>query len=371
VEPRFIVSGQSCNAGRGEWRYICRRLTNMDIKYQFSKKQSCRVTFGAVAEYDGAIWRDKKVLVLTDTNTALHCWPILKAHLSAAREVHQLTLPAGEAHKTIETCDLVWSEMTRLQLNRNDVVVVLGGGVLGDLGGFCAATYKRGVPFVLIPTTLLSMVDSSIGGKLGVDYQGIKNLVGVFALPEVVLIDAQWLATLAREQMLSGMAEVLKHAAIGQRNLFSKLLASDDFFTQDWLSLIEASVRIKHRVVRSDPYEQGLRKLLNFGHTIGHALESQMLAQGTPITHGHAIALGMLVELQEAPPQRWVKELKQLIIRHFDTSILRQAEIEQLWSYMLHDKKKSDSTVKVALPDQRLFTLAETIWVFPGQIRLV
>jgi 3-dehydroquinate synthase len=313
-----------------------------------------------------------KAFILCDTNTHQFCLPKLHSVWPVSQSFPTHAIPAGEVYKQLDTCAVVWQKMTDLELDRDSVLIVLGGGVVGDLGGFCAATYKRGIRCVYLPTTLLSMLDSSVGAKVGVDFQGFKNLIGCFSPPELVLMDPDFLSTLPDEQLLSGFAEAIKHAAIGDRKMLKEFLERSSLKSVDWASLIPRNIMVKARIVRKDPYETHLRRLLNFGHTVGHALESHYLNRDTPISHGHAVALGMLIESRLIEPRpAWVLALQQVICKHFSLEPLQECTVEQLWPYMLQDKKKAGNAVRVALPGKRLFTLAEHIWEHPGQIRNV
>jgi 3-dehydroquinate synthase len=234
-----------------------------------------------------------KLVVLTDENTRHHCLPLIQGVLPSNSVL--ITVPAGESFKTLETCAKIWTQMTEAVLDRQALMLNLGGGVIGDMGGFCASVYKRGIPFITIPTTLLSQVDASVGGKLGIDFMGFKNHLGVFQQPEAVLIDPTFLQTLSHRELRSGYAEVIKHGLIRDLAFFSSL-PSTRWEKQDWARVIRHSVGIKKAVVEVDPKESGLRKILNFGHTIGHAVESFYLHGSQPLLHGEAIALGMIAE---------------------------------------------------------------------------
>lgn len=234
-----------------------------------------------------------QVAVLADTNTARLCYPALQPHLPAGHRL--IEIPAGEEAKTLGTCQLVWDELTSGGFDRHSVLVCLGGGVVTDLGGFCAALYKRGLRCVLVPTTLLAQVDAAIGGKTGVDYHGLKNHIGVFQLPEAVCIDTQFLTTLDPRELRAGYAEVVKHWLIADGAAFRQG-RHEGLFVDDWAPVVAASVAVKQGIVQQDPTERGPRKLLNFGHTVGHALESYLLLQGRPILHGEAVAVGMVCE---------------------------------------------------------------------------
>ncbi|HRJ31900.1 MAG TPA: 3-dehydroquinate synthase [Cyclobacteriaceae bacterium] len=237
-------------------------------------------------------WSFSKIAVLTDEHTLAYCYPLLKTHLP---EHTVITIPSGEEHKNIQTCEKIWQEMTRHALDRHSVLVIVGGGVLGDMGGFCAATYKRGIEFILIPTTLLAMADASIGGKLGIDFMHFKNHIGVFKEPKLTLIYSAFLKTLPKDELRSGFAEVIKHALISNRSLWNEL-RTNTMDNQSWDVLLRHSAEFKSSVVQQDPTEQGMRKILNAGHTIGHALESFFLKTGNKILHGEAVAAGLVAE---------------------------------------------------------------------------
>jgi 3-dehydroquinate synthase len=336
--------------------------TSMQIQFGKSLRNTSTIHFGHLASHIDT-WKHLcafgKCLIITDSNTDQFCKPILQRAIPDLR-FHSVTIPAGEQSKQIDTCVRIWNTMAHLQLGRNDLVILLGGGVVGDLGGFCAATFKRGLPFVMIPTTLLSMADSSIGAKLGVDLQGLKNMVGVFALPTDVFIDPVFLQTLPEHELKSGMAEVLKHAAIGRRQAISEQLFSTKTNEAEWLQLLIDTTAVKARIVKKDPTEKGLRKLLNFGHTVGHAIETALMHTSTPISHGHAIAIGMVIELDIAQiHSNWAIELRKLIRNHYDFSPINNLDPKTLLTFMQNDKKKTGNEIMLSLPAQRSFSLLE------------
>jgi 3-dehydroquinate synthase len=234
-----------------------------------------------------------KVMVIADENTAEHCYPILQPYLP----LHYLCkIPAGEKHKNLGTCIYIWQQMTNAAFDRKSLLLNLGGGVIGDMGGFVAGTYKRGISFIQIPTTLLAQVDASVGGKLGIDFQGFKNHIGLFREPEGVYIYPAFLNTLPRQELHSGFAEVIKHHLIGDAEAWHILKSADQLSEIDISQLIHHSVQLKAKIVEADPFEQNVRKALNFGHTIGHAVETHFLETEEPLLHGEAIAVGMLTE---------------------------------------------------------------------------
>ena len=237
-----------------------------------------------------------QVVLLTDENTRHHCYPLVADALSSAKVIE---VKSGEEQKNLQTCIAIWQELTNNLVDRHGCLLVMGGGVLGDMGGFCAATYKRGIDFILVPTTLLSQCDASIGGKLGVDFNHFKNHIGVFCQPTLTLLHSGFLKTLPRNELRSGFAEIIKHTLISDRSMW-KQLASHNLDTQPWDILVKHSVEFKAKVTTEDPTEKGLRKILNAGHTIGHALETHLLNRGTQVTHGEAVAAGLIAEAQIA-----------------------------------------------------------------------
>ncbi len=292
-----------------------------------------------------------QVFLLADTNTRRVCLPYFIEKTGLSPDLPVMEIPAGEAHKTLATCEQVWQAMFAAGLDRRALAINLGGGVVGDLGGFCAATYKRGVDFVQVPTTLLSMTDAAIGGKLGIDFQGIKNAVGVFQNPAAVFADPFFLKTLPGRELRSGFAEVIKHALIGDPVLWQNILQLTDLKDADWPRVLQASIAVKVRIVTEDPLEKGLRALLNFGHTVGHAVESFFLGSETPLTHGEAVAIGMICEswLAWGDTAR-TQDIRRLIGRFFPPVRIPEEHFPELWRLMQQDKKNASGAVRVAVP---------------------
>ena len=237
------------------------------------------------------------VFILVDENSKEHCLPILMPYLP---NFEVIEIQSGEIHKNLTTCEIIWSKLIQANAGRNALLINLGGGVIGDMGGFCASVYKRGIDFIQIPTTLLSQVDASVGGKLGIDFKLIKNCIGAFCNPQTVLIDIRFLKTLPPKEFLSGYAEIFKHALIYDKKYWVQLTNTEPSLQMDFSFLqevIHTSVQIKKEVVTADPFEKGLRKILNFGHTIGHAVETWFLENAeVPLLHGEAIVIGMICE---------------------------------------------------------------------------
>ncbi len=286
-----------------------------------------------------------KIIFLCDTNTERDCLPLLDIEVFLNSE--KIFISAGETHKNIQTCQHIWSELLRLRADRNTVLVNVGGGVVSDMGGFAAATYKRGIAFINVPTSLLAMVDASVGGKTGIDFGGIKNSIGVFKTPEAVLIDTIFLQTLSPRELQSGYAEMIKHHLISGIPLpeLGKLTYID----------IERSVAVKSAIVAADPTEQGLRQVLNFGHTVGHAIEAYCLYTDLALLHGEAVALGMAVEAAISSDlygwdfDLFYNQYKFLLIYNY--KYINQKyftlPLPEVWELMQNDKKNTENTVKM------------------------
>ena len=293
------------------------------------------------------------IVVLTDSNTAQHCRPLLETLLAPFNPVY-LEVPAGEKHKTIETSQRIWEQLFEAGAGRNWCVLNLGGGVIGDMGGFCAGTYKRGIDFIQIPTTLLAQVDASVGGKLGIDFYGVKNSVGLFRNPRAVWADARFFATLSQRELRSGFAEIIKHALIADATQWQELQSLTKLDQIDWANWVARSVAIKQQIVAADPHEKGLRKALNFGHTIGHAVESYFLETTSPLLHGEAIAIGMICEAWLSAKILHLSEAELTAITQYFLTLyghqsLPLQETEQLLSTMRQDKKNEDTRINFSL----------------------
>lgn len=235
-----------------------------------------------------------QVFLLVDEHTEKDCLNKIEAELNFEYKSYQIK--SGEENKTIHTAQEIWNSMISEGLDRHSLMINIGGGVIGDMGGFCASTYMRGIDFVQVPTTLLAQVDASVGGKLAIDMDAYKNIIGLFNNPKQVIIDSSFLNTLPKREVMSGYAELLKHGLIKDKDLWNDLLDFDTNSMDSWQSLIYTSVFIKRDIIEEDPYEKGLRKILNFGHTIGHAIESELLGTKDQLTHGEAIIIGMICE---------------------------------------------------------------------------
>lgn len=293
------------------------------------------------------------IAVLADNHTFRFCYPDLKPLLPKHTLIR---IKSGEEQKHIATCELIWDALTRANFDRHALLLNLGGGVIGDMGGFCAATYKRGIAFVQLPTTLLAQVDASVGGKLGIDFRGFKNHIGVFRQPSAVLIDPAFLTTLPERELRSGFAEVIKHCLIADAAMWDEIRRRD-LAEQDWATLIAHSVAVKQRVVEQDPTEKGLRKILNFGHTLGHAVETYFLTQPRKrLLHGEAIAMGMVTEAFMALQKKMIDQtlltqIEEYIFSVYGTVRLLDEDIEPILAMTQQDKKNRGHQVRMALLD--------------------
>ena len=314
-----------------------------------------------------ACLRDKKydrIFLLDDTVTHVHCLPLLSAWVEE-RGVQVLTMEAGDVAKNLDTLSSIWQQLTEKGASRHSLLINLGGGVVTDLGGFAAATFKRGIDFINIPTTLLSMVDAAVGGKTGINFAGLKNEIGAFRSAVDVIVDTTFLRTLDNENICSGYAEMLKHALLHNAAMWAEHLEQDlqhpDY--EALARLVQQSIEVKERIVGEDPHEKGLRKALNLGHTFGHAFESLALSQGRPVLHGYAVAWGIVCELYLSsvllgfpsahfhPTVRFVRET-------YGQFSFTCKDYDRLLDYTRHDKKN--------VGGQTNFTLLAGI----GQIRL-
>ncbi|WP_370450929.1 3-dehydroquinate synthase [Olivibacter sp. XZL3] len=294
-----------------------------------------------------------KVFILTDRNTSEHCLPIFTAAMSELKDYDLIEIDPGEENKNIDFCIGIWKMLLDFGADRKSLLINLGGGVITDIGGFAASTFKRGIDFIQIPTTLLAQVDASVGGKTGIDMDGVKNIIGTFAQPKAVLIHSGFLATLDERQLVSGFAEMIKHGLIYSNAYFEELQAVEPAHVDP--DYIYRSVAIKKEVVTKDPTEKGLRKILNFGHTVGHAIESYSLANDSfPLLHGEAIAVGMICEAYlshryNGLPLASLNTVVSYIMQVFPAYSFGEGIYEDLYSYMLNDKKNTGSEIGFAL----------------------
>jgi len=298
-----------------------------------------------------------RFFILTDENTSEHCLPLLKDKLGNEEDYDLIEINAGEESKDIDFCIGVWKMLIDFGADRKSLMVNLGGGVVSDLGGFAASTFKRGIDFVHVPTTLLSQVDASVGGKTGIDIDSIKNIIGTFTQPKAVFIEYDFLNTLPARQILSGLAEMLKHGLICDAAYWNKLKASD--LKKPSADLVYRSVEIKNEVVIEDPKETGIRKSLNFGHTVGHAVETYSLLNDgdKALSHGEAIAIGMICESYLSHKKAGLSaedlaEIVKVIRGLYPAYTIPEDIFGELYTYMQKDKKNQNGKINCTLLKQ-------------------
>jgi 3-dehydroquinate synthase len=271
------------------------------------------------------------------------------------KPAERITIGATDANKTLDSLSHVWSELQRLGATRHSLMVNLGGGMVTDLGGFAASTFKRGISYINIPTTLLSMVDASVGGKTGINFGGLKNEIGVFNNARSVILDTVFLKTMDEENLLSGYAEMLKHGLISNEPMWAELMRFSPLTSnlQPLAKMVADSVAVKQRIVLEDPTEQGIRKALNLGHTAGHAFESLALER-KPVLHGYAVAWGLIVELwlscvKTGFPQDKIRQTVSFILEHYGRMTITCDDYPHLLELMHHDKKNTGSDINFTL----------------------
>ncbi len=300
-----------------------------------------------------------KIFILVDSNTHEHCLPNFMANLETVLSIEIIEIEVGEIHKTIDTCVGVWNALSELGADRKSLIFNLGGGVVTDLGGFVACTFKRGIKYINVPTSLLAMVDASVGGKTGVDLGVIKNQIGVISSGEMVLIDTSFLNTLPQNHLKSGLAEMLKHGLIADRKYWLQLTDLSKFTIEDLDKLIYESLLIKKEIVILDPFEMNQRKYLNFGHTLGHAIESYFLSseQKKELLHGEAIAIGMVMEcFISTKLLNFSKfdcdEIKRVMHTVFGVVTILESDYNNIIDFMKYDKKNENGNVNFVLLEE-------------------
>ena len=305
-----------------------------------------------------------RLFILTDDNTRRLCLDFLKGS-AVMDKAYNISIKPSDTNKNLESTAHVWKELSDNGCSRHSCMINIGGGMVTDLGGFAASTFKRGIDFINIPTTLLAMVDASVGGKTGINLNGLKNEIGVFNDAKAVIIDADFLKTLDRENILSGYAEMLKHSLICDEKMWAEHVMFDfsDIDYKKLLAMIGDSIRVKEGIVNEDPHENGIRKALNFGHTIGHAFESMAMRKGTPILHGYAVAYGIVCELYLSCvlmgfPTEKLHQTVRFILDNYGRMTITCDDYEELYGLMKHDKKNTGNDIN--------FTLLENI----GGIRI-
>ncbi len=296
-----------------------------------------------------------RIFVLTDETTQQLCWPKIK-NFKALKNSTPIIIKATDTHKNLDTLSQVWQALSNGGATRHSLMINLGGGMVTDLGGFAASTFKRGIDFINIPTTLLAMVDASVGGKTGINFGGLKNEIGVFSDSRFVIINTQFLDTLDHDNICSGYAEMLKHGLISDERTWAELVTFD-LDTPDLSQLqrmVAESIKVKERIVEADPHEHGIRKALNLGHTMGHAFESFAMRRGTPILHGYAVAYGLISELymsarKTAFPTDSMHQTVRFIRENYGTFNITCDDYPTLIELMHHDKKNTSGIINFTL----------------------
>ena len=296
-----------------------------------------------------------RIFVLTDETTQQLCWPKIK-NFKALKNSTPIIIKATDTHKNLDTLSQVWQALSNGGATRHSLMINLGGGMVTDLGGFAASTFKRGIDFINIPTTLLAMVDASVGGKTGINFGGLKNEIGVFSDSRFVIINTQFLDTLDHDNICSGYAEMLKHGLISDERTWAELVTFN-LDTPDLSQLqrmVAESIKVKERIVETDPHEHGIRKALNLGHTMGHAFESFAMRRGTPILHGYAVAYGLISELymsarKTAFPTDRMHQTVRFIRENYGTFNITCDDYPTLIELMHHDKKNTSGIINFTL----------------------
>ncbi len=325
--------------------------------YTTKKKNHPSIIFSkSIEEFEVALKKLAKnrssIFILTDENTVKHCFPVIKDLLNNTTKNCLITIRSREEYKSMQTAEAIYQRLMQSGADRKSLLINLGGGIVTDMGGFVASTFKRGIDFIHIPTSLLAMVDASIGGKTAINIKGIKNQVGTFSQPNAILISSEFLKTLPQKEILSGFAEMIKHGLIAEADHWNELkrLKVDDRDI-DWLKMIKTSVKIKQKIIQKDPYDLSERKLLNFGHTIGHAIEA--FKKGS-VSHGKAIAAGMICAayislLNKMLEQKAVNEITETILSFFPKLKIDRTNFHDILEFIQHDKKSEDKKQKFVL----------------------
>ena len=323
---------------------------------EFIKSNNYSIFFSdsGFKEFDNLIQLNKysKIFVHVDTNTKKYCLDIFIKKIKSI-EFEIIESVAGEENKNLESCINLWSIISKKRGDRRSLIINLGGGVVSDMGGFVASTFKRGIDYINVPTTLLAIVDASVGGKTGVDFQFLKNQIGTFYEPKMVVVDPIFINTLSKQEVLSGYAEIFKHSLIVKSELFEKLIKQKDFYYPE-LELIKESITIKNSIVLADRNEIKERKALNFGHTLGHAIETNSLIKNKKLLHGFAISIGFILEgylsnLLFGFPIENLESIKNHIIKKYGKTVFSKNDILSIQELLIHDKKNSHGKTKFLL----------------------
>ena len=310
----------------------------------------------AIAELLTAIHKFDKVFLLVDENTNQYCLPKIGGSQNGFFDF-KIIIPSGEANKNLKTVEQIWKILIEENANRKSLIVNLGGGTVTDIGGFAAATFMRGISFINLPTTLLAMIDAAIGGKTGIDFDDFKNYIGAFRLPDMVYIVPRFLESLDERQMRAGFAEMLKHALVAGVELWNAIQSISQVSLDALIPLIPAAVRIKTDIISRDFTERGERQKLNFGHTVGHAIETFLLGKGKSILHGEAVAVGMFVEAYLAKeahllPEEDFAAIRDLIKKYYTLPSFETNDLSEIFHLMKYDKKNEKGEIYFSIPNR-------------------
>lgn len=315
-----------------------------------------KIFFGKTVykELNGFLTKGKysQLFLICDSNSFTHCFPELVTNCKKLATAEIIEIDGGETSKNIEICAQIWETMLEMNADRNALIINLGGGVVSDLGGFVASVYKRGIDFINIPTTLLSMADASVGGKTGIDFANLKNVIGTITQPKAVFIQSGFLRSLPKRQFNNGIAEIFKIALISDKKLWTKLNIDNEFKNVD--DYLHRSIELKNVFVKKDPTEKNVRKSLNFGHTIGHAVEAVLLGTDDELLHGEAVVIGMIAEAfisrkKNLINEKIVIEIVECFRNHFTLTPVHPQHFEAIDKLILNDKKNSHGKTKYVL----------------------
>lgn len=318
----------------------------------------------SMVDFINANYPNSKRYIIADNNTLQHCLPIIDKYLGALKVEQQVfNIEPGEDSKSMDLAYQLWENFTDLGISRNDVIINIGGGVVSDLGGFVAATYKRGVDVINVPTSLLAMADASVGGKVGVNFNQLKNHLGYFSNPKAVFIHTDFLNTLPDREFVSGFSEMIKHALISEKDSWNKIYAQKSLSVDFVTELLPSSIAIKNKFVQADPFDKGIRRVLNFGHTLGHAIETLFMDSDTEVLHGEAVAAGMICASYISYKQTGLSkndllQISELLHEVFDLEFVSWLMAENLALPLKHDKKNEGTNLRFVLltePGQAVF----------------
>lgn len=340
------------------WHFINSAILIVIKKYYWHmEKQKVIISRNLEENLTKAIEECKhdRLFVLMDETTGKCCWDVVE-NFDCVKNAERIVIGETDAAKNLDTLAYVWKRLSDGKCTRASLMINLGGGMVTDLGGFAASTFKRGINFINIPTTLLSMVDASVGGKTGINFNGLKNEVGTFCTASSVILDTEFLKTLDHENICSGYAEMLKHGLISNVEHWAELV-NFDLDNVDYVLLgdmVARSVAVKENIVVQDPREKGLRKALNLGHTVGHGFESLSIAKGNPVLHGYAVAWGLVGELYLSSafagfPTERMRQTVRFIRENYGRCPFSCKDYEKIYELMTHDKKNTSGKINFTL----------------------